>query len=106
MPLQPQQNPASTRPRLGGSGADLQPDRAAVYITPAMKRILPFAVLTLTALLFTGCVAAIGNRDNQSAARNNITLGQQLIDLQRARDVGALTPAEYEVQRARLLGSK
>jgi hypothetical protein len=58
------------------------------------------AVLVLTALLLlNGCVA-IGNRDGQ---RGHATLGQQLIDLQKARDAGALTDAEYQAQKARLL---
>jgi hypothetical protein len=53
-------------------------------------------------LLLTGCIA-IGNRDAQ---RTNATLGQQLIDLQKARDTGALTDAEYQAQKARLLAPK
>ena len=70
-----------------------------------MKRtaILLVAALALSAvLLLTGCIA-IGNRDAQ---RPNATLGQQLIDLQKARDTGALTDAEYQAQKARLLAPK
>jgi len=62
------------------------------------------AALALAAVMLSGCVAAIGNRDAQS--RGNTTLGQQLIDLKKAQDVGAITPAEYETQRARLLEHK
>lgn len=51
--------------------------------------------------MLTGCVAAIGNRD----ASKNATLGQQLIDLKKAKDAGALTDTEYEQQRARLLNN-
>ena len=65
--------------------------------------VLLLAALMLTAsLLLTGCIA-IGNRDAQ---RTNATLGQQLIDLQKARDTGALTDAEYQAQKARLLAPK
>jgi hypothetical protein len=71
-----------------------------------MKRLITPILLGLSVLVFTGCVAAIGNRDNQPAVRSNATLGQQLIDLQKARDSGAITPGEYEVQKARLLGEK
>jgi hypothetical protein len=61
------------------------------------------AALGLAALLvLNGCIA-IGNRDAQ---RPNATLGQQLIDLQKARDTGAITDAEYQAQKARLLQSK
>ncbi|MGA9779144.1 MAG: SHOCT domain-containing protein [Limisphaerales bacterium] len=34
------------------------------------------------------------------------TLGQQLIDLQKAREAGAITDQEYQDQRAKLLGTK
>ncbi len=34
------------------------------------------------------------------------TLGQQLIDLQKAKEAGALSDQEYQEQRARLLGNK
>jgi hypothetical protein len=67
-----------------------------------MKRTLPrFAVLSLLPLLVPlgGCIS-IGAR---SAAVAKPTLGQQLLDLQKARDSGALAPAEYELQRERLL---
>jgi hypothetical protein len=64
---------------------------------------LLLAALTLPASpLLTGCIA-IGNRDAQ---RPNATLGQQLIDLQKARDTGALTDAEFQAQKARLLAPK
>ncbi len=56
------------------------------------KLILP----TLTALVLTvvlsGCV--IGNRFPQSA-----TVGQQLIDLQKAKDAGAITEEEFLAQK-------
>ncbi len=34
------------------------------------------------------------------------TIGQQLIDLQKAKDAGAITDAEYQAQKAKLLGNK
>ena len=36
----------------------------------------------------------------------NPTVGQQLIDLQKAKDAGAITDAEYQTQKAKLLGNK
>jgi hypothetical protein len=64
----------------------------------------PMAVLTVSfalaaLVLCSGCVAAIGNRSP------NVTVGQQLIDLQKAKEAGALTEAEFQTQKARLLGS-
>jgi len=33
-------------------------------------------------------------------------VGQQLIDLQKARDAGIITEAEYQTQKAKVLGAK
>jgi hypothetical protein len=37
---------------------------------------------------------------------NAPTVGQQLIDLQKARDAGAITDAEYQSQKAKVLNGK
>ena len=69
-----------------------------------MLKLLVPTSLALAAVLFsTGCVASIGNRDAQ---HGNATLGQQLIDLQKAKEAGAISEADYEVQKSRLLGNK
>ena len=52
-------------------------------------------------VLLGGCIA-VANRQPVPAQP---TLGQQLIDLQKARDSGALAEPEYEAQRAKLLSS-
>lgn len=62
-----------------------------------MKQLL--LILVCLAPLLTGCVAAIGN----SGSRSTATLGQQLIDLQRAKEAGVLSEAEYKEQREKLL---
>ncbi len=59
------------------------------------------AAFCLTA--FTGCIAAIGNRE---PPRSSATLGQQLIDLQKAKDAGLLSENEYQAQRAHFLSQK
>ena len=48
-------------------------------------------------------MAAIGNRGTE---RGTATLGQQLIDLQKAKEAGVITDAEYQVQKAKLLDNK
>jgi hypothetical protein len=68
-----------------------------------MKRISDILFVSLALLLLNGCIAAIGNRDAQ---RPSATLGQQLIDLQKARDTGAITDAEYQSQKTHLLNPK
>jgi len=69
-----------------------------------MKKLIAPSALALSIMLFlSGCVAAIGNRGTD---RSGNTLGQQLIDLQKARDSGAITEAEFQTQKGMLLNSK
>lgn len=69
-----------------------------------MKKQLLALLLAISAtLLLNGCIAAIGN---DVPSRGGATLGQQLIDLKKAKEVGAITDAEYETQKAKLLGHK
>ncbi len=66
-----------------------------------MKKII-VSTLALAALLSaTGCLV-VGNRTQQSGG----TVGQQLVDLQKAKDSGAITEAEFQVQKAQLLDHK
>ncbi|HKQ40171.1 MAG TPA: SHOCT domain-containing protein [Verrucomicrobiae bacterium] len=53
------------------------------------------------ALLLNGCAIEIGNR-----GPSKDTLGQQLVDLKKAKDSGALSDSEYEAQKGKLLGAK
>ena len=70
-----------------------------------MKKFIGPASIALSALLFlSGCVAAIGNRG--SGHDSNATLGQQLIDLQKAKEAGAISEAEYECEKAKMLGKQ
>jgi len=64
-----------------------------------MKRA--FLLLFCGGLFLTGCAIQIGNR-----APDNDTLGQQLVDLKKAKDSGALSDSEYEAQRSKLLSAK
>jgi hypothetical protein len=68
-----------------------------------MKRLATTAIVALSAtLLLAGCVA-IGNRVPSSCGA---TLGQQLTDLEKAKEAGALTEAEFQAQKAKLLQQK
>ncbi|MCX8496382.1 MAG: SHOCT domain-containing protein [Akkermansiaceae bacterium] len=64
-----------------------------------MKKLLVTASVALTAMQFlTGCyVRSIGSSP---------TLGEQLKDLKTAQVTGAITNAEYQAQKARLLKAK
>ena len=67
------------------------------------KLILVAAFATSISLLLNGCIAiGTGSKQQQTSA----TLGQQLVDLKTAKDTGAITDAEYQAQKAKLLGEK
>lgn len=54
-------------------------------------------------VLCGGCVASY--KGSQPPPQGT-TLGQELIDLQKARDSGAITDEEYTEQKTRMLGSE
>jgi len=59
------------------------------------------AMLTMIAMLaLSGCVAVGGTRSSTAVQP---TTGQQLIDLKRALDCGAISETEFEHQKSRLL---
>jgi hypothetical protein len=68
-----------------------------------MKHINLFLSLGVLCGLLSGCVIAMGNRDLGKPRATQATLGQQLIDLKKARDADAMTEAEYEKEKQRLL---
>jgi Short C-terminal domain len=65
------------------------------------KLFIPIFLAALFIATFDGCIA-IGT--GPKSQQTNATLGQQLIDLQKAKATGAITDAEYEAQKAKLLG--
>lgn len=55
--------------------------------------------------LLTGCVdLQVGG--GATTRVQSPTVGQQLIDLQKAKDAGIIGDAEYQSQKAKLLGNK
>ena len=46
----------------------------------------------------------VGGGDKKEVEK--ATVGQQLVDLKAARDAGAITEAEYQTQKAKLLSGK
>ena len=70
-----------------------------------MKRItFSLAALCLVVALTGGCALDLSSAPKQSIVHP--TVGQQLIDLQKAKDAGAITDAEFQTQKAKLLGNK
>jgi hypothetical protein len=75
------------------------------YTRHRMKRACSFGlVLALAITLLTGCSWSVGSSPKTSNVMP--TTGQQLMDLQKARNAGAINDAEYQVQRAKLLGNQ
>jgi hypothetical protein len=83
------------------------------------KTFLPLLIGLSTAVLLTGCACDFSFGGGKKSSTTNTdhhptigqetiapTLGQQLIDLQKAKDAGAITDAEYQAEKAKLLGSK
>jgi hypothetical protein len=69
------------------------------------KLFVPMAAALSALLLLTGCLALqVGGGDKKEERR--ATIGRQMIDLKAARDSGAITEAEYEAQKAKVLGEK
>ena len=65
-----------------------------------MKRMVIAATALAFAATLTGCGGDEVVRPNVS-----VSVGQQLIDLKKARDSGALSPKEYESQKSQLIRS-
>ena len=56
-------------------------------------------------MLLTGCLAlSLGS--GTTAKTQSPTVGQQLIDLQHAKEAGAINDAEYQTQKAKILNGQ
>jgi len=60
------------------------------------------SILALSLCVLSGCVAVGGTRHSTAVAP---TEGQQLIDLKRALDCGAITPGEYDAKKSQILNN-
>ena len=68
-----------------------------------MRNLITSSCVTLgTMLLLTGCIGlSIGGGSKSENTRS--TVGQELVDLQKAKDSGAINDAEYQAQRNKIL---
>jgi len=71
---------------------------------PMKKLVIPLLMISLAMTLLTGCAWQVGG--DKKVTTMEPTTGQQLIDLQKAKDSGAITDSEYQAQKAKLLGNK
>lgn len=72
-----------------------------------MKRLITRGLVLLTAagalgLLGSGCAWQIGG-DKKGPTVQQPTKGQELADLKKAKDQGAITDQEYQAQRQKVL---
>lgn len=66
------------------------------------KLIVNLAVAALVTTFVAGCAWSIGGSEKgETTVRPS--KGQELVDLKRAKDAGAISDAEYEVQKERIL---
>ncbi len=71
-----------------------------------MKRLLLAISAGIAAIvLLNGCIIfSLGGGSKTETTK--ATTGQQLVDLQKARDTGAISEQEYQAQRAKILNGK
>jgi hypothetical protein len=69
------------------------------------KSPVRWAALGAFSLLEFGGGCAVNLGAGAGAGHPVPTIGQQLIDLQKARDSGALSASDYEAQRAKVLAA-
>ncbi len=71
------------------------------------KSIITMVLCGLIIASLSGCSLAVGGAlGTEPALAMKPTLGQQLIDLQKAKDAGTITDAEFEAQKTKFLNSK
>jgi hypothetical protein len=68
------------------------------------KLFIPILVGISTMTLLAGCAWEVGGGSKHTTIQPSV--GQQLIDLQKAKDAGAITDSEYQAQKEMLLGAK
>lgn len=72
-------------------------------VRPSKWLVLLAATIMGLSLLGDGCAWQIGG-DKKGQTIVQPTRGQELLDLKKARDQGALTEDEYQAQRNKVLG--
>jgi hypothetical protein len=72
-------------------------------ITGVTRKLVPLAVCTL---LLLGVAACGGGGAELKSEVSTTTTGQQLMDLKKALDSGAMTQQEYEKERQKILEKK
>ena len=62
--------------------------------------------LIIVALLFSSCAMDMSSQNNNRTTEIHTTRGQELIDLKKALDKGAITQEEYEELKEKIMKRK
>ncbi len=84
-----------------GEENDLGGTKPIIPMKKSKKSIISLLLIASLAGLATGCSWSVGG--GHKSVTMEPTVGQQLIDLQKARDSGAISESEYQAEKARLL---
>ena len=71
-----------------------------------MKKLFNAALIGLSAMTLLGGCLNLQLGGGTTSKPQTATVGQQLIDLQHAKDGGVITDAEYQTQKAKLLNNQ
>ena len=69
------------------------------------KSLIPTLAVLSAMFLFTGCLGDLKLGGGTKTVVQKPTIGQQLTDLKKAKDAGAITDSEYQAQKTKLLES-
>jgi len=67
-------------------------------------KTIPILAVCLAMTLLTGCSWQVGGGPKHATVQP--TVGQQLIDLQKAKDAGVITDSEYQAEKTKFIGGK
>jgi hypothetical protein len=68
------------------------------------ETLIPVLAVCFALTLLAGCSRQVGGGSKHVTIEQ--TTGQQLIDLQKAKDARIITDTEFQVQKAKILGGK
>ena len=70
-----------------------------------MKNIFILLIMILTLILQTSC-GSLNKAQGELHYNNNVTKGQELLDLKKALDEGAIDQGEYDLMKDRIINDE